>query len=51
MRLGPTPPEDLGDEVGVYHHAVQDYVTNEPANDYTVPFSCSTASIREHVVR
>lgn len=33
---GPVLPDDLEDEIGVYHDAVQDYVTNEPANDYTV---------------
>ena len=38
MNVGPAPPEDVEDEVGVYHDAVQDYITNEPANDYTAKF-------------
>jgi endoglucanase len=38
MVPGPMPAEDLADEVAVYHDAVQDYVTNEPAIDYTVKF-------------
>lgn len=38
MNVGPLPPEDREDEVGVYHDAVQDYITNEPANDYTAKF-------------
>jgi hypothetical protein len=38
MISGPLPADDLPDEVAVYHDAVQDYVTNEPAIDYTVKF-------------
>jgi endoglucanase len=38
MVSGPPPADDLDDEVAVYHDAVQDYVTNEPAIDYTVKF-------------
>ena len=40
---GPVTEKDLPDEVGVYHDAVQDYVTNEPANDYTAKFLLLTA--------
>jgi hypothetical protein len=32
------PPDDPDDAICVYHDAVQDYVTNEPANDYTAKF-------------
>lgn len=35
---GPPLASDLPDEISIYHDAVQDYVTNEPANDYTVKF-------------
>ena len=38
MNVGPAMPEDLEDEVCVYHDSVQDYITNEPANDYTAKF-------------
>jgi endoglucanase len=38
MNTGPALSEDVDDEVAVYHDAVQDYVTNEPANDYTAKF-------------
>lgn len=38
MNVGPPPIEDMDDAVAVYHDAVQDYVTNEPANDYTAKF-------------
>ena len=34
----PTPGTDVPREVGVYHDVVGDYVTNEPANDYTAKF-------------
>lgn len=40
---GPPPAADSSDEVGVYHDAVQDYVTNEPAIDYTAKFLLLTA--------
>jgi len=40
---GPVLAQDLPDEIGVYHDAVQDYVTNEPANDYTAKFLLLTA--------
>jgi hypothetical protein len=38
MNTGPLPPEDWDDEACVYHDCAQDYVTNEPANDYTAKF-------------
>ena len=38
MTPGPILPPDHPDEVAVYHDAVQDYVTNEPAIDYTAKF-------------
>lgn len=34
----PTPSSDISKEVGVYHDLVGDFVTNEPANDYTAKF-------------
>lgn len=37
----PSPPplaRDLSHNIGVYHDVVEDYVTNEPANDYTAKF-------------
>ena len=37
----PSPPprsQDTSHAVGVYHDVVEDYVTNEPANDYTAKF-------------
>jgi endoglucanase len=37
MKVGPEPADDSDDMV-VYHDAAQDYVTNEPANDYTAKF-------------
>ncbi|MCW3100878.1 MAG: glycoside hydrolase family 9 [Chthonomonadaceae bacterium] len=40
---GPVLAQDLPDEIGVYHDAVQDFVTNEPANDYTAKFLLLTA--------
>ena len=40
---GPALAKDLPDEIGVYHDAVQDFVTNEPANDYTAKFLLLTA--------
>lgn len=33
-----SPSADIADEVAVYHDVVQDYVTNEPAIDYTAKF-------------
>ena len=42
----PSPPPlqvDLSHTVGVYHDVVEDYVTNEPANDYTAKFLLLTA--------
>ena len=39
----PTPGTDVPKEVGVYHDVVGDYVTNEPANDYTAKFLLLTA--------
>ena len=38
MLPKPSAPGDLPDEVAVYHDVVQDYVTNEPAIDYTAKF-------------
>jgi hypothetical protein len=38
MTIGPVPADDPDDEVAVYHDSAQDYVTNEPANDYTATF-------------
>lgn len=38
MTPGPILPPDLPDDMAVYHDAVQDYVTNEPAIDYTAKF-------------
>ena len=40
---GPALTKDIPDEIGVYHDAVQDFVTNEPANDYTAKFLLLTA--------
>ena len=40
---GPALVPEFADEVGVYHDSVQDYVTNEPANDYTAKFLLMTA--------
>ena len=40
---GPALAKDPPDEIGVYHDAVQDFVTNEPANDYTAKFLLLTA--------
>ncbi len=34
----PPPAAALTNEVSVYHDVVQDYVTNEPTNDYTAKF-------------
>ncbi|MGI4791669.1 MAG: glycoside hydrolase family 9 protein [Janthinobacterium lividum] len=34
----PMPEDDLSGSVSVYHDVVEDYVTNEPANDYTAKF-------------
>lgn len=34
----PPLPQDTSHNVGVYHDVVEDYVTNEPANDYTAKF-------------
>ena len=40
VSQAPAPIAEVDDEgeTGVYHDAVEDYVTNEPANDYTVKF-------------
>jgi hypothetical protein len=35
---GPPMPTEVPDSEGVYHDVVQDYVTNEPANDYAAKF-------------
>lgn len=35
--------EDRADQTNVYHDVVEDYVTNEPANDYTAKFLLLTA--------
>lgn len=43
QTAGPVLAQDLPDEIGVYHDAVQDFVTNEPANDYTAKFLLLTA--------
>ncbi len=34
----PPLPQDMSHNIGVYHDVVEDYVTNEPANDYTAKF-------------
>ncbi len=39
----PIPSEDRADQTNVYHDVVEDYVTNEPANDYTAKFLLLTA--------
>ena len=39
----PVPADDDPDESVVYHDVVQDYVTNEPANDYAATFFLLTA--------
>ena len=39
----PIPNEDRADQANVYHDVVEDYVTNEPANDYTAKFLLLTA--------
>ncbi len=49
MLPGPPPPADLADEVAVYHDTVQDYVTNEPAIDYTAKFLLLAAFYTHHV--
>jgi hypothetical protein len=36
--VSPPIDPDRPDQIAVYHDAVQDYVCNEPANDYTVKF-------------
>jgi len=40
VSQAPAPIGDVDgeEEAGVYHDVVEDYVTNEPANDYTVKF-------------
>lgn len=38
MEVGPATPEDPEEAIAVYHDAVQDYVCNEPANDYSAKF-------------
>jgi len=38
MNIGPPPESDVDEEIAVYHDAVQDYVTNEPAIDYSAKF-------------
>lgn len=48
MLSGPPSRIDQPDEVGVYHDAVQDYVTNEPAIDYTAKFLLMTAFYVSH---
>ena len=48
MQPGPVPPADIPDEVAVYHDTVQDYVTNEPAIDYTAKFLLLTAFYAYH---
>lgn len=42
----PTPIGDHADQLSVYHDVVEDYVTNEPANDYTAKFLLLTAYYR-----
>jgi hypothetical protein len=37
-NLSPPLTPDKPNQIAVYHDAVQDYVTNEPANDYTAKF-------------
>jgi len=39
----PALKKDIPDEIGVYHDSVKDFVTNEPANDYTAKFLLLTA--------
>ena len=39
--------EDRADQTNVYHDVVEDYVTNEPANDYTAKFLLLTAYYME----
>lgn len=48
MIPGPIPPPDLPDQAAVYHDAVQDYVTNEAAIDYTAKFLLLTAFYQRH---
>ena len=48
MQPTPLPPADMPDEVAVYHDAVQDYVTNEPAIDYTAKFLLLAAFYDHH---
>ena len=40
---GPILIADRADQISVYHDAVEDYVTNEPANDYAANFLLLTA--------
>ena len=39
----PMPISDRANQLSVYHDVVEDYVTNEPANDYTAKFLLLTA--------
>ncbi len=43
QQESPAPADDIAPTVAVYHDVVQDYVTNEPANDYTAKFLLLTA--------
>lgn len=47
MSPSPIPTEDRADQTNVYHDVVEDYVTNEPANDYTAKFLLLTAYYME----
>ena len=38
MNIGPVPTDDSDQDDCVYHDCAQDYVSNEPANDYTAKF-------------
>jgi hypothetical protein len=48
MITGPPPPPDTPGRTEVYHDAVQDYVTNEPAIDYTAKFLLLAAFYSSH---
>lgn len=48
MTPNPPTPDDVPDQVAVYHDSVQDYVTNEPAIDYTAKFLLLAAFYHPH---
>lgn len=51
VQPGDSVTAALSDDTGIYQDAVDNYVTNEPANDYTVKFLLLSAFYQDHLTQ